>query len=173
MMIPAEEPIFLPCGRFRGGNLRSQLQKYWVLRANCEQAVPVHPFAADNSLRTKIMPDSLLPLERLMETLRERAETRPSGSYTTRLMDGGPAKIGDKILEEARELIEAAAEPDSAEPDSAGREHFVYEAGDLIYHTLVMLAYRGVDLSEVAAELARREGTSGLVEKASRENKES
>lgn len=114
------------------------------------------------------MPDSLLPLERLMKTLRERAETRPSGSYTTRLMEGGPAKIGDKILEEARELIEAADET-----DSAGREHFVYEAGDLIYHTLVMLAYRGVDLSEVAAELARREGTSGLVEKASRENKES
>ena len=78
-------------------------------------------------------------------------------------MEAGSAKIGEKILEEARELIEAADEP-----GDAGREHFVYEAGDLIYHLMVMLAYRGVDLSEVAAELGRREGTSGLVEKASR-----
>jgi phosphoribosyl-ATP pyrophosphohydrolase len=98
-----------------------------------------------------------------MQTLAERAETRPAGSYTTKLMEAGTVKIGDKILEEARELIEAAEEP-----GEAGREHFVYEAGDLIYHTLVMLAYRGVDLDEIAAELGRREGTSGLVEKANR-----
>ncbi len=109
------------------------------------------------------MSDSLLPLRRLMQTLTERAQTRPEGSYTTKLMAGGTGKIGDKILEEARELIEAADEP-----GESGREHFIYEAGDLIYHTLVMLAYRGVDLDEVAAELGRREGTSGLVEKANR-----
>ncbi|WP_182870253.1 phosphoribosyl-ATP diphosphatase [Stieleria mannarensis] len=109
------------------------------------------------------MSDSLLPLRRLMETLAERAQTRPQGSYTTKLMAAGTGKIGEKILEEARELIEAADEP-----GDAGREHFIYEAGDLIYHTLVLLAYRGVDLDEVAAELARREGTSGLVEKANR-----
>ncbi|MCD0460751.1 phosphoribosyl-ATP diphosphatase [Roseiconus lacunae] len=109
------------------------------------------------------MPDSLMPLDRLMKTLAERAETRPAGSYTTKLMDGGSEKIGAKILEEAAELIEAADEP-----GDEGRNHFVYEAGDLIYHTLVMLAYRGVELDEVAAELARREGTSGLSEKASR-----
>ena len=107
--------------------------------------------------------DSLLPLSRLMQTLAERAATRPPGSYTTKLMEAGTSKIGEKILEEARELIEAADEP-----GQQGRDHFVYEAGDLVYHTLVMLAYRGVDLSEVAAELARREGTSGLVEKANR-----
>ncbi|WP_145390332.1 phosphoribosyl-ATP diphosphatase [Stieleria neptunia] len=109
------------------------------------------------------MSDSLLPLRRLMQTLTERAQTRPEGSYTTKLMEAGTAKIGEKILEEARELIEAADEP-----GEGGREHFIYEAGDLIYHTLVMLAYRGVDLDEVAAELGRREGTSGLVEKANR-----
>lgn len=109
------------------------------------------------------MPDSLMPLERLMRTLAERAQTRPAGSYTTKLMEGGAEKIGKKIREEAEELIEAAEEP-----GDEGRNHFIYEAGDLIYHTLVMLAYRGVDLEEVAAELARREGTSGLVEKASR-----
>ncbi|MCL4161744.1 UNVERIFIED_CONTAM: hypothetical protein GTU68_048648 [Idotea baltica] len=104
-----------------------------------------------------------------MQTLQERAESRPAGSYTTKLMEGGATKIGSKIREEADELIEAAQEF-SGNGDE-GREHFVYEAGDLIYHTLVMLAYRGVDLSEVASELARREGTSGLVEKASRDDK--
>ena len=113
------------------------------------------------------MTDSLLPLRRLMQTLAERAETRPAGSYSTQLMDAGTAKIGDKILEEARELIEAADEP-----GDAGREHFVYEAGDLVYHTLVMLAYRGVDLDEIAAELGRREGVSGLAEKANRTSTE-
>ncbi|KAA5545218.1 phosphoribosyl-ATP diphosphatase [Roseiconus nitratireducens] len=114
------------------------------------------------------MSEPLQPIRRLMQTLAERAETRPAGSYTTKLMDGGTEKIGRKILEEARELIEAADEP-----GDAGREHFIYEAGDLIYHTLVLLAYRGVDINEVADELARREGTSGLVEKASRNLPES
>jgi phosphoribosyl-ATP pyrophosphohydrolase len=109
------------------------------------------------------MPDSLLPLDRLMTTLVERAAARPAGSYTTKLLDGGPAKIGGKIREEAEELIEAASEP-----GDDGRAHFVYEAGDLIYHTLVLLAWRGVTLDEIAAELARREGTSGLTEKANR-----
>jgi len=98
-----------------------------------------------------------------MRTLADRAATMPAGSYTTKLLAGGAAKIGGKIREEAEELIEAADEP-----GDQGREHFVYEAGDLIYHTLVLLAWRGVDLDEVAAELARREGTSGLVEKANR-----
>lgn len=98
-----------------------------------------------------------------MATLRERAATRPAGSYTTKLLNGGAEAIGKKILEESAELIEAADEP-----GEQGREHAIYEAGDLIYHTLVMLAWRGIELDEVAAELARREGTSGLVEKASR-----
>ncbi len=109
------------------------------------------------------------PLVRLMHTLNERAQSRPVGSYTTKLMDAGTAKIGSKIREEADELIQAAEQFDPQSPPT--REHFVYEAGDLIYHTLVMLAYRGVDLNEVADELARREGTSGLVEKASRDDK--
>jgi phosphoribosyl-ATP pyrophosphohydrolase len=110
------------------------------------------------------MSESLQPIARLMATLRERAQTLPAGSYTTKLLEGGAEKIGSKIREEAAELIEAATE----EGDD-GRSHFVYEAGDLIYHTLVLLAWRGVDIDEVATELARREGTSGLVEKANRD----
>ncbi len=105
----------------------------------------------------------LEPLARLMATLTERAASRPAGSYTTRLLDGGPAKIGSKILEEAQELIEAADEP-----GEQGRAHFVYEAGDLLYHTFVLLAWKGVGIEEIAAELARREGVSGLTEKANR-----
>ena len=88
------------------------------------------------------MPDSLIPLKRLMMTLQERAETRPAGSYTTKLLAGGPDKIGGKIREEADELIQAASET-----GDQGRAH---------------------SLDEVAAELMRREGTSGVTEKASR-----
>ncbi len=109
------------------------------------------------------MPQSLEPLDRLMRTLTDRARSLPPGSYTTRLMQGGTAELGRKLREEAEEMIEAADET-----GDAGREHFVYEAGDLIYHALALLAFRGVSLDEVAAELARREGTSGLVEKANR-----
>ena len=110
-----------------------------------------------------MMSQPLESLNRLMQTLQERAEQRPAGSHTTKLMEGGASKIGGKIREEAEELIEAAGEL-----GDEGREHFIYEAGDLIYHTMVLLAWRGVDLQEVTDELARREGTSGLVEKASR-----
>jgi len=111
------------------------------------------------------MPQSLEPLDRLMKTLIDRAQTLPAGSYTTKLLQGGPPALGAKILEEAAEMIEAASEP-----GDAGRQHFVYESGDLLYHALALMAYRGVTLDEVAAELARREGTSGLAEKASRKS---
>ncbi len=103
---------------------------------------------------------SIDALARLMETLEQRARDRPAASYTTKLLDGGVPKIAKKIREEAEELIEAAEEP-----GDAGRQHFIYEAADLVYHTLVLLAWRGVGLHEVAAELARREGMSGLEEK--------
>ena len=113
------------------------------------------------------MSDSLEPISRLMNTLLQRARTMPEGSYTTKLLRGGVERIGSKIREEADELINAASES-----GDDGRDHFVYEAGDLIYHTLVLLAWRGVDIDEVAAELARREGTSGLAEKASRKQQD-
>ncbi len=113
------------------------------------------------------MSESLEPIARLMDTLRDRAERRPAGSYTTKLLDGGVDKMGAKIIEEAAELVEAASET-----GDDGRRHLVHEAGDLIFHTLVLLAWRGVDIGEVADELARREGTSGLVEKASRSKPE-
>lgn len=131
--------------------------------APVEPAPTANPSKVPNPTPIVPMSQSLEPLDRLMSTLTHRAQTLPAGSYTTKLMQGGVPTLGKKLLEEAGELIEAATEP-----GEAGRAHFVYEAGDLLYHTFALLAYRGVSLDEVAAELARREGTSGLVEKASR-----
>lgn len=109
------------------------------------------------------MSESPRPLDQLEETIRQRAEEGGEGSYTAKLLAAGSAKIGKKVLEEAGELVEAADEP-----ADEGRAHFVYEAGDLLYHTLVLLRWRGVELAEVEEELARRFGVSGLTEKASR-----
>jgi phosphoribosyl-ATP pyrophosphohydrolase len=79
------------------------------------------------------------------------------------LLTAGVAKIGDKIVEEASEVVVAASEP-----GDAGREHFICEIGDLLYHLLVLMRFRECSLAEVEAELARRFGVSGLEEKAAR-----
>jgi len=106
------------------------------------------------------------PLDALEATILARQSMPDEKSYTAKLLAGGVEKIGGKIIEEAAELVEAAGEP-----DEEGRQHTIYEAGDLLYHTLVLLAARGVRLAEVEAELARRFGVSGLDEKASREER--
>lgn len=103
------------------------------------------------------------PLDALEATIRARAAAPGAESYTARLLAGGLAKVGPKVLEEAAELVEAAGEP-----GDAGRAHAIYEAADLIYHSLVLLRVAGIDLAEVEAELARRFGVSGLAEKAAR-----
>ncbi|WP_231993654.1 phosphoribosyl-ATP diphosphatase [Pseudobythopirellula maris] len=114
-------------------------------------------------------PAASRPLDLLEETIRqraaalERADQAATKSYTAKLLQGGVPKIGPKVTEEAAELVEAAGEE-----GDAGREHFIYEAGDLLYHTLVLLRSRGVELAEVEAELGRRFGVSGLTEKANR-----
>ena len=102
-------------------------------------------------------------LDHLMTVIEERKATMPEKSYTTKLFQGGVSKIGEKISEEAAEVIEAAGEP-----GEEGRQHLIREAGDLAYHLLVMLAARDVRLAEVESELARRFGISGLEEKANR-----
>lgn len=103
-------------------------------------------------------------LARLMAVIEDRKANPPAKSYTTTLFTGGVAKIGEKILEEAAEVVEAAGEP-----GEEGRAHLIREAGDLIYHLFVMLGHRDVKLTEVEAELAKRFGISGLDEKASRD----
>jgi len=104
------------------------------------------------------------PLDQLEQTIAARkAAGATSESYTAKLLAGGVAKIGGKVTEEATEVVEAAAEL-----GEDGRLHTVCEAGDLLYHLLVLLAARDISLSEVEAELARRFNMSGLEEKASR-----
>lgn len=102
-------------------------------------------------------------LDRLMAQLHERATQLPEGSYTTQLVRGGIPKIAAKILEEAHEVVEAAGEP-----GTEGRDHTIREACDVIFHLWVLLATRGISVDDLRTELIRREGVSGLKEKASR-----
>jgi phosphoribosyl-ATP pyrophosphohydrolase len=98
-----------------------------------------------------------------MAVLEDRKVNPPPNSYTARLYSGGDAKIGSKITEEAHELVEAAGEI-----GEQGRRHMIYEASDVIYHLLVMLAFHDIKLEEIESEIGRRFGQSGLDEKASR-----
>ena len=100
---------------------------------------------------------------RLMEVIETRKANPPARSYTAMLLDGGPERIAAKILEEAGEVIQAG---NLSGPEA--HHELVHEAADLIYHLFVLLGYHDVRLSEVEDELARRFGTSGLDEKASR-----
>ena len=105
-------------------------------------------------------------LARLMAVIEDRKQNPSEKSYTTSLLRGGIDKIGEKISEEAAEVVAAAAEP-----GDPGRAHTILEAADLLYHLFVLLGYRDIRLAEVEAELARRFGISGLDEKASRATK--
>ena len=101
-----------------------------------------------------------MSLHRLARTIEERRGADPDSSWTARLLAKGPEACARKFGEEAVEAVIEAVKGD--------RDRLVSEAADTLYHLLVMLAARGVTLAEVEAELARREGTSGLEEKASR-----
>jgi phosphoribosyl-ATP pyrophosphohydrolase len=97
---------------------------------------------------------------RLARTIAARRGADPAVSHTAALLAKGPGKCAEKFGEEAVEAIVAAA--------GGAREALVAEAADAIYHLLVMLAARDVAWQEVAAELERREGRSGVAEKAAR-----
>ncbi|TWJ06599.1 phosphoribosyl-ATP diphosphatase [Altererythrobacter ishigakiensis] len=99
-------------------------------------------------------------LARLEQVIADRKSASPDSSYVASLYAKGIDKIAQKLGEEATETVIAAL--------SGGREEVVGEAADLIFHLLVLLQARRVSLDEVMAELDRREGTSGIEEKASR-----
>ncbi|WP_410216538.1 phosphoribosyl-ATP diphosphatase [Paracoccus sp. (in: a-proteobacteria)] len=99
-------------------------------------------------------------LQRLAATIETRKTADPESSWTAKLLAKGPEKCAEKFGEEAVEAIIEAVKGDQARLTS--------EAADVIFHLLVMLAARDVTLDDVEAELARREGVSGLQEKASR-----
>jgi len=99
-------------------------------------------------------------LKRLEQTIARRASASPEESYVAKLNAKGLNKIAQKLGEEATETLIAAL--------SGSDEELTGEAADLLFHLLVLLGNKGVALDDVMAELDRREGVSGLKEKASR-----
>ncbi len=99
-------------------------------------------------------------LQRLAATIAARAGADPAVSYTAAMLAKGPKKCAEKFGEEAIEAIAEAIRGD--------REALTREGADVLYHFLVMLAASGLTLDDVLAELERREGVSGIAEKASR-----
>jgi len=106
-------------------------------------------------LEEAVTPSTLLA--RLDAVLRARKEATAEKSYTKSLYDGGPAKIGEKLREEADELARAVASEDE------GR--VVSEAADVLFHVMVALRSRNVGIQDVLHELERRSGTGGHDEK--------
>ncbi len=99
-------------------------------------------------------------LNRLAELLEQRKSADPQSSYVAKLYAKGMDSILKKIGEEATETIMAAKDGDP--------QKIIYETADLWFHCMVMLAKAGLNPQDVLDELARREGLSGLAEKASR-----
>ncbi len=99
-------------------------------------------------------------LQRLTDTIQARKQAAPDSSYVAKLFGKGENAILKKVGEEATEVLLAAKGGD--------RTHLVYETADLWFHCMVLLAHHGLSAEDVLKELARREGVSGLEEKAGR-----
>lgn len=97
-------------------------------------------------------------LEELWTTIEERARTRPEGSYTSRLLDDGVDATARKVAEEATEVVIAAKDDAAAERSGAvrPREALAGELADLLYHSLVLCAERGLPPSEIIDTLKSR-----------------
>lgn len=104
--------------------------------------------------------DETTLLSRLEATIAARRAGDPDASYVARLNAKGRGKMAQKVGEEATEVVIAAL--------TGSPEALVGEAADLLFHLLVLMGDCGVTLAQVTAELERREGTSGIAEKASR-----
>lgn len=97
-------------------------------------------------------------LDTLWETIAERARTRPAGSYTSRLLDGGVDAVARKVAEEATEVVLAAKDDAAAEAhgETRGDAPLAGELADLLYHALVLCAERGLDPADVIGTLRGR-----------------
>ena len=104
--------------------------------------------------------DSRATFSRVAAIIELRAKAPPESSYVARLMGRGRAKIAQKVGEEAVETVLAAAVDDVP--------GMIAESADLMFHLMVLWASAGITIDDVAAEIARREGISGLDEKRSR-----
>ncbi|WP_299782659.1 phosphoribosyl-ATP diphosphatase [uncultured Roseobacter sp.] len=101
-----------------------------------------------------------MTLDDLFQTIEARKSADPDSSWTAQLLAKGPQKCAEKFGEEAVEAIIEAVKGD--------KDRLTSEAADVLYHLLVMLAASDVTLDEVLHELGRRQGQSGLAEKAAR-----
>lgn len=108
--------------------------------------------------------DSLARLAAVIESRKPANGGDPASSYVSRLLHKGPDSFLKKIGEEATEVVMAAKDVDHG----ADKSKIVYEVADLWFHTMVALAHYGLTPADVVAELERREGTSGIEEKALR-----
>lgn len=111
--------------------------------------------------------DAMDALGRLAAVIESRKPCNggdPGSSYVARLLTKGPDAFLKKIGEEATETVMAAKDVDHG----ADKSKLVYEVADLWFHCMVALAHYDLSPADVVAELERREGTSGIVEKAAR-----
>jgi phosphoribosyl-ATP pyrophosphohydrolase len=99
-------------------------------------------------------------LQKLAKTLEARKQVSPESSYVAKLFSKGEDAILKKIGEEATEVMLASKGGD--------KKHLVYETADLWFHCMVLLAQHGLSAEDVLNELERREGVSGIAEKAGR-----
>ncbi|MCD2163701.1 MAG: phosphoribosyl-ATP diphosphatase [Comamonas sp.] len=112
--------------------------------------------------------DALMRLAEVLESRKPANGGDPEASYVARLLHKGPDAFLKKVGEEATEVVMAAKDVDHGAPASK----LVYEVADLWFHTMVALAHYGLSPADVVNELARREGLSGLEEKAMRKVKD-
>ncbi|MDD2713875.1 MAG: phosphoribosyl-ATP diphosphatase [Simplicispira sp.] len=108
--------------------------------------------------------DALARLAAVIESRKPAHGGDPDKSYVARLLHKGPDAFLKKIGEEATEVVMAAKDVDYG----ADKAQIVYEVADLWFHTMIALAHYGLTPAQVLAELERREGTSGIEEKALR-----
>ena len=108
--------------------------------------------------------DSLARLAAVIESRKVVNGGDPGASYVARLLHKGPGAFLKKIGEEATEVVMAAKDVDHG----ADKAKIVYEVADLWFHSMIALAHSGLSPADVVKELARREGTSGIEEKALR-----
>jgi len=106
------------------------------------------------------IPARMDTLARLEATITERLKAAPGESYVASLAARGLPVIARKLGEESTEAVIAAL--------TGGEEELIGEAADVLFHLLVLLAKKEIPLARVLEELERREGTSGLAEKAAR-----
>lgn len=100
-------------------------------------------------------------LTEIQNVIDSRKGQDPETSYVAQLLHKGGDKILKKVIEEAGEVLMASKDGDSA--------HLIYETADLWFHSMVLLAHHGLRVEDILSELARRQGLSGLAEKAARQ----